>query len=403
MSKNIETYVMACSDPSCNFKPMKLQRRPVGDYDVLIDMKYCGVCHSDLHTAANHLKGISPSKYPCVPGHELAGICTAVGPKVTKVKVGQKIGVGCMVDSCKKCSACKRGEEQMCSKQVGTYNGKDNGSGRAASPLGYTIGGYTEKMVVDEDFAIIIPDKYPLEYAGPVMCAGITMYDPMQRQGVKAGSCVGIVGLGGLGQMGIKIAKALGCEVTVISRSAKKEEFAKKCGADKFVVSTSEDDMQKAKRSLDLILNTIPVYHKYVEYNRLLKKKGGRQVLLGLHAGIAGAMITNMVTFNHSRVLHSGIGGIQATQDVINLCAEHSIYPDIKVVPVDELNSIYEKLDGNNDEGIRYVLDIANTLNENTELKYNAEAPKLGAFSGGISPFAAVREAAWLLFTGKWL
>jgi len=166
---------------------MKLQRRPVGDFDVLIDMKYCGVCHSDLSTAAGHAEQLGRCKYPCVPGHELAGVCTQVGSKVTKVKIGQQVGVGCMVDSCMNCPACRRGEEQECSKKVMTYNGRDNGSGRAASPVGWTLGGYTTKMVVNEDFAVIIPNDYPLEYAGPVMCAGITMYDPMVKQHIKAG------------------------------------------------------------------------------------------------------------------------------------------------------------------------------------------------------------------------
>jgi uncharacterized zinc-type alcohol dehydrogenase-like protein len=200
-----------------------------------VDMVYCGICHTDVHTAAGHLSALGMKRYPCVPGHELAGVCTAVGKNVSRVKVGDHVGVGCMVDSCMNCSACQRGEEQKCSKQVGTYGAKDNGSGRAATgPVGggtmtpaHTIGGYTTQMVVHEKFAIIIPKEYPMEYAGPVMCAGVTLFDPLRRYKAKPGSKVAVVGLGGLGQMGVKIANAMGCVVTVVSRSPAKEKFAR--------------------------------------------------------------------------------------------------------------------------------------------------------------------------------
>jgi len=197
----IETLCMACADPTCDFKPQAFRRRAVGPNDILIDMKYCGVCHSDLHFAAGHVpKFAMPASYPCVPGHELAGVCVAVGSSVTKVQVGQKIGVGCMVDSCQSCGSCKKGEEHMCMKQsVGTYGFKGE---RSKTPCGYTLGGYTQKMVVDENFAVIIPESYPLEAAGPVMCAGVTMYDPLVKLGAGPGSKVGVCGLGGLGVMG---------------------------------------------------------------------------------------------------------------------------------------------------------------------------------------------------------
>jgi len=212
------------------------------------------------------------------------------------------------------------------------------------------------------------------------------------------------VGLGGLGQMGVKIAKALGCEVTVISRGPGKEKFAKECGADCFVVSSSREQMKESANTLDLILNTIPVYHNYVQYNSLLKRKGGRQVLLGLHKGIAAAMLVNAVTCNKSRLLHSGIGGVKATQEVMNLCAEHKIYPEIKIVPAHDLNNVFELLDGSNDEGVRYVLDIENTLNEDTEGKCVAPPPNLAPVSSGvITPVGAAKEFFWLFFTGKWL
>jgi len=212
-----------------------------------------------------------------------------------------------------------------------------------------------------------------------------------------------VVGLGGLGQIGIKISKALGLHVTVISRSAGKEKFAKSCGADNYIVSTSEEAMNANKHVLDLIINTIPVYHDYCAYNVLLGKEG-RQVVLGLHVALAASMILNKVTFNRSRVLHSAIGGIKATQKVIDLCAKHKIYPEIKIVPAEELNSIFQQLDGSNDEGVRYVLDIKNSLNGSTGKKCLAKAPPtLGPFFGGMSPIAILKEFVWLLFTGKWL
>jgi uncharacterized zinc-type alcohol dehydrogenase-like protein len=261
----IDTLCMACVDTSCDFKPVALRRRAVGPRDILIDMKYCGVCHSDLHFAAGHVNvGPMQARYPCVPGHELAGVVIAVGEACTKVKVGMKVGVGCMVDSCQDCSSCRAGEEQKCMRQVATYGGQDNGSGRAESPCGYTLGGYTNKMVVDERFAIIVPDGFPLEAAGPVMCAGITMYDPLVKLGAGAGTRVGIAGLGGLGAMGIKLAKAMGCSVTAISRSSAKHALATSCGADAFIASGTPAQMAAAAGSLDIILNTIPVYLPYL-------------------------------------------------------------------------------------------------------------------------------------------
>eukprot|EP00927_Polykrikos_kofoidii_P051252 TRINITY_DN4503_c0_g1_i1.p1 TRINITY_DN4503_c0_g1~~TRINITY_DN4503_c0_g1_i1.p1 ORF type:complete len:407 (-),score=40.68 TRINITY_DN4503_c0_g1_i1:269-1489(-) len=396
----IETLCMACDSGLCDFKPKVLQRRAVDDHDVLIDMKYCGVCHTDLHTAVGHLTAMGAVNYPCVPGHELAGVCAQIGSKVTKVKVGDQIGVGCMVDSCMKCGSCLSGEEQKCMKQVATYNAKDNGSGRAYSPLGYTIGGYTTKMVVHEDFAIHIPQGYPLEYAGPVMCAGVTMYDPMVKQQIQAGDHLGIVGLGGLGQMGVKIGKALGCHVSVVTRSRGKEEFAKECGADMVIISTDAEQMQAQARTLDLILNTVPVYHDYCAYNKLLKKKG-RQVLLGLHNGIVAAMAVSGVTCGSSRVISSGIGGIRATQDVINLCAERKIFPTIKTVPVSELNNVYTQLDNANNDGLRYVLDIAGTLND-AAIGTCINPPPTISPTAGFSWGGVVREACWLFCTCNW-
>mmetsp|Transcript_90077 Transcript_90077/g.188344 ORF Transcript_90077/g.188344 Transcript_90077/m.188344 type:complete len:407 (-) Transcript_90077:202-1422(-) len=393
----VDTLCMACEDASCNFKPVKMQRRPVGPEDVLIDMKYCGVCHSDLHIAANHLKGAGmPTTYPCVPGHELAGICIAVGEKVTRVKVGDQVGVGCMVDSCLQCKSCKAGHEQKCKKMVQTYNQKD-WSGRAATypPGGHTKGGYTSKMVVHERFAIVIPSSYPLDCAGPVMCSGITMYEPMKVHGVTKDSNVGIVGLGGLGGMGIKLAKALGCKVTAITRTMAKEKMAKDMGADNVVASTDPESMKNNKKTLDLIINTIPTGHKWSAYQGLLKK-GGKQVLLGIHSGFAGASVANSV--RNCRVVSSMIGGIKNTEEVLALCAKHDIRPEVEVIPITKLNEVFTMLDRANDTGKRYVLDIANTLNEEALGGYSAEAPVLGPNNSGLNPCGIVRDFTKILF-----
>lgn len=260
-------------------------------------------------------------------------------------------------------------------KRVETYNNKDYGTRRAYSPCGYTLGGYTKKFVVDENFAIIIPESYPLEAAGPVMCAGITMYTPLRTLNMGPGKNVGIIGQGGLGLLGVQLSKALGCNVTAISRSDKKKELAMKFGADQFLISSGDDDKaggafdESHNGSLDIILNTIPIHHDYKKYNKLLKKSGGKQVIMGLHKGMVTAFVMQTLTFGRSKLIAGNIGGIKHTQEVIDLCATNNIIPEIKVMPCHKLNEIYELLDGSNDAGVRYVLDMENTLNEETAKK----------------------------------
>jgi len=400
---HVDVLCMACTSATCDFKPTKLKRRALGEHDILIDMKYCGVCHSDLHRAADHNAAAGATLWPCVPGHELAGLCAEVGSGVTKFRVGDQVGVGCMVDSCQECDQCSAGEEQKCSKLVGTYNGTDKGSGRAESfPKGsHTLGGYTDKMVVDENFGILIPAGYPLECAGPVMCAGITMYEPLKKHGVQPGSHVGIVGLGGLGQMGIKLGAALGCTVTVISRSDSKRDYAlNKCGADHFIVSSESSQMASAAGQIDLILNTIPSYHDYCQYNSLLSSKpGAKQVLLGLHKGIGAAMVVDKVLCGKSKVGMSAIGGIKNTQEVVDLCAKNDIKPDIKVVPVTELNHVYTLLDSGNKDNLRYVLDLEGTLTQDAhdEWPTDIQPPTLSPVEGSITLCGVLCECLWLL------
>eukprot|EP01063_Lacrimia_lanifica_P008048 TRINITY_DN151_c0_g1_i1.p1 TRINITY_DN151_c0_g1~~TRINITY_DN151_c0_g1_i1.p1 ORF type:complete len:402 (+),score=144.77 TRINITY_DN151_c0_g1_i1:45-1250(+) len=399
MAPVTKSLCLACSDATCDFKPVALDRRAVGPHDVLIEMKYCGVCHSDLHVAAGHMDAVRKTKYDCVPGHELAGVVQAVGEKVTKVKVGDGVGVGCIVDSCRKCEPCKAGEENKCKKQMtGTYNGETK-HGRADQPgIGHTIGGYTDKYVCDENYVISIPEGYPMECAGPVFCAGITMYDPLKEHGVKAGMTVGIAGLGGLGQMGVQLAKAMGAKVTVLSRSAGKKAFAEECGADDFIVYTDEAATASKAKTIDLILNTIPSYHDYIGFNKFLNDDG-KHVLLGIHKGFAAAMFASK--FVEARTKVSVIGGIARTQEVIDLCAEHKIYPKVEVVPVWDIADVYTKLDKNNDSGKRFVLDIAGTLNEEAKDKFTAPLPELSEPPAPLSLWAVVKELSWFLFRGR--
>ena len=359
----VDVLCMATSDSSCNFKPMRFQRRPVGEFDIKIKMQYCGICHTDLHVASGHMGAIGMKSYPCVPGHELAGICVEVGQKVTKIKVGDPVGVGCMVDSCFNCSACKRGDEHKCIKQVGTYAAPSTPRSATYPAGGRTLGGYTNYFVVQEHFAILIPRNIPLQYAGPVMCAGVTLYTPLKDFNATAGTRVAIVGIGGLGSIGIKIAKAKKCIVTAISQNATKEQFARTCGADAFICSSDKAQMAAAAGTFDLVLNTISAEHDEYVYTRLVKS-GGKHVMLGINTSFIASMVADGLLCGSSKVGASGIGSIASTQEVIDLCAEHNILPEIDVINVEDINKAYEALDKQNASGLRYVIDIAGSLNE---------------------------------------
>lgn len=359
---------MATRDAKCRFEPIDAHRRPLGARDVLLELTHCGVCHSDVHAAAGHLRrALGATKYPAVPGHELAGEVVAIGDGVTRFAIGDRCGVGCVVDACLACEACGAGDEHRCARgMVGTYGDEDK-HGRAGTwPVGgRTMGGYATHHVVDERFGIRVPKAYPMEAAGPVMCAGVTVYDPMKRYGVGAGSAVGVVGLGGLGVMAVKIARAMGAsEVVVFSRSETKRSLARRCGATAFASSEDADAMRRARGTLDLILNTVPVAHDYLRFQKLLKKRErgrprAKQVVLGLHAGLVSGMVARGVRGENSPIVASAIGGIRATQEVMDLCAAHGIVPELEILPVSRLTEIYEALDSGNDSGVRYVLDIA--------------------------------------------
>jgi len=377
-----DVLCMACETAECSFQPMRLKRRKAADIDITIRMVACGICHTDVHTAAGHLTTLGLTNYPCVPGHELAGVCVAVGSKVTKFKIGDHVGVGCMIDSCRNCANCKAGLEQKCLGQVGTYNAPKTLERSESYPKGTRpLGGYTDLMVVQQDFAILIPQTYPLECAGPVMCAGVTLYDPLMVNKAGPGTKVAIVGLGGLGLIGVKIAKALGCEVLAVSSSEGKSTIAKSAGADNFVIASKIVGSAHVG-AFDLVLNTIPVEHDYTLYSKLVNKKG-KQVILGLNTALVAGIIADAVVGKGSRIAGSGIGSIKATQEVIDLCAKHDIKPEIKLIGVHEINRVYEELDNSNASAVRYVIDIAGTLNESAFEKCKDLAPpKLKPYAG---------------------
>eukprot|EP00088_Acartia_fossae_P005372 TRINITY_DN1236_c0_g1_i1.p1 TRINITY_DN1236_c0_g1~~TRINITY_DN1236_c0_g1_i1.p1 ORF type:complete len:377 (-),score=117.63 TRINITY_DN1236_c0_g1_i1:39-1118(-) len=353
-----ETTAWAKKSAADKFEKITIKRNQAGDDDVTFDMKYCGICHTDVHFANNDM---GSTKYPCVPGHELAGVVSAVGKNVTKFKVGDKVGVGCIVDTCMNCACCKDGDEHFCETGMTmTYDG-DIKHGHIATDSGYTYGGYSASQTVNQRYLIKIPDTYPLEKAGPIFCAAITMYSPLCHWKVKeGGKKVGIIGIGGLGQMGVRIAKAMGNEVYAISTSPNKEESAKGAGADKFVVSTNPDSMKTAEGSLDLILNTVSASHQLAHYLPLLRKDG---TLVQLGLVLTDHQVQQFpLMMKRISVAGSLIGGLPETQECMDFCAEHNIIPETKVIKADELETVYAALSQKNDSIVRYVLDITASM-----------------------------------------
>lgn len=336
--------------------------------------------------------------YPMVPGHELAGIVSAVGDKVTKFKVGDQIGVGCFVDSCLECDNCKAGKDNYCMKAVFTYQGKDAGRGRTDLPPPpnpqHTLGGYTTKFVVHERFATPVPKTYPLKYVGPMMCAGVTMFSPLQNLGAGPGKKVAIVGLGGLGMCGIQLAKAMGAEVVAISRSEKKKALAVKCGASGYILSGDAAAMAAANDTFDIVLNTIPSYPNYELYHPLVGK-GGKQVLLGISAWAMPCMVISELMHLNRSLTGSGIGSIKQSIELMQLVDEHKIYPEVELFPASDLNKVYTKLD-QNEGGMRYVM-------ETETIKLDAQtgdAPSVSPNPGDINPGSVFSKLLFLLCFG---
>ncbi|GAA4424209.1 NAD(P)-dependent alcohol dehydrogenase [Pontibacter saemangeumensis] len=350
-SNNIKSKGYAGKDEHGKLTAWNFERRPVGDNDILIEIKYSGICHSDIHTIKGHW---GKQQYPQVPGHEIAGIVTAVGKNVKKFKVGDKAGVGCMVNSCMQCESCKKGQEHHCETtgNVGTY-----GAPEASSPTGITQGGYSSNMVVNEHFAIKIPKDIELQYAAPLLCAGITTYSPMMQYDVKKGDKVGVVGIGGLGHMAIKIAVSKGAEVYAFTTSPSKVNDIEGFGAKEVIVVDAADKLIPWKGKLDYMVSTVLYAYEMSPYIDCVKPYGYyTQVGMPVNGALAinnFNMIFNRVNFNGSL-----IGGIPETQVVMDYCAKNKIYPQIQVIKATEINDAWEKV-VNKEARYRYVIDAA--------------------------------------------
>ena len=336
------------ADKTSPLTPMHFERRVPGPSDVQIEILYCGVCHSDLHQVRDDWEN---TVWPCIPGHEIVGRVSAVGAEVTRFKVGDLAGVGCMVDSCQHCDSCKKGEEQYCENGwLATYNGpfKPDGSN--------TFGGYSDHIVVTEGFVLRIPDNLDLKGVAPILCAGVTTYSPMKHWGVKVGMKVGVVALGGLGHMAVQIASALGADVTIFTTRPEKAKDAGHLGAKASVVSTDEDAMKALKGSLDFILDTIPVGHDVNPYLQCLKRDG-QMVLVGALEKLEPPNNMLMAT-QRVGIAGSLIGSLAETQEVLDLCGQHGITAQVELIDIQDINGAFERMLG---EEIHYraVIDMA--------------------------------------------
>lgn len=340
-------YAAQAADKDLDY--FEFERRDPTAEDVEIEIAYCGVCHSDLHQARNEWGG---TVFPCVPGHEIVGKVTRVGDKVSKFKVGDTVGVGCMVDSCGHCHSCDEGHEQYCENGfVGTYNGEDKHLG------GVTFGGYSNRITVKEDFVLKVSEDLELAGVAPLLCAGITTYSPLRHWGVTKGHKVGVVGLGGLGHMAVKLAAAMGAEVVLFTTSPGKVEDGKRLGADHVVISKDEDQMKAWTNKLDFILNTVAAPHDLDAYLSLLRLNG-TMCLVGVPAEQhPSPAVFNLIAKRRS-LAGSLIGGIAETQEMLDFCAEHGITSDIEMIAMDEINEAYERM-LKSDVKYRFVIDMA--------------------------------------------
>ena len=347
------TTAWAAPDATGALAPIVIERREVGPSDVRIDIEYCGICHSDLHTVRGDWRGTA---YPCVPGHEIIGRVAEIGSDVTTHAVGDRVGVGCLVDSCGECDECQAGLQNYCSRGATfTYNSVDK-----HKTARRTYGGYSGSIVVTEGFVVRIPDGLDPAAAAPILCAGITMYSPLRHHHVGAGTKVGIAGFGGLGGIAVKLAKALGAEVTVITRTDRKAADALKAGADQVLVLADASAMRAAARSLDIILSTIPKTHDLNPYLELLRRDGS-YVILGAVEPLREPIDGGALIGRRLNVTGSMIGGLPETQEVLDFCAEHGITSDVQVIAVDGINDAYEQLVAG-DPGFRFVIDMSTLI-----------------------------------------
>ncbi|MGR4895326.1 NAD(P)-dependent alcohol dehydrogenase [Stenotrophomonas sp. LARHCG68] len=344
----MKTFGYAAYDTTSPLAPYAFERRTLRGNDVAMEIIYCGVCHSDLHTARNDWGW---SYYPIVPGHEIVGRVIEVGPDVSRYKVGDHVAVGCMVDSCMECDQCHRGEEQLCRQgMVGTYAGADRISGEP------TQGGYAKHLVVREEFCLRMPNGLDLSRAAPLLCAGITTWSPLRHWNIGPGSRVGVIGLGGLGHMAVKLAVGLGADVTVLSRSPGKRADALALGADRLLVSEDAEAMAQAASAFDLIIDTVPVKHALDPYLPLLDVDG-TLVIVG-QIGPMDETSTVPLLLGRRRIAGSPIGGIRETQELLDFCAKKNILPDCEMIRMDEINHAFERME-KSDVRYRFVIDMA--------------------------------------------
>jgi alcohol dehydrogenase (NADP+) len=344
----MRTLGYAAQSAESPLAPFAFERRALRPNDVAMEVLYTGICHTDLHQARNDWGW---SNYPIVPGHEIVGRVIQVGNEVIRHKVGDVVAVGCMVDSCQQCDQCRKGEEQLCRKgNTQTYNDRDR---ITCEP---TYGGYSKHLVVREEFALAVPDGLDPSKTAPLLCAGITTYSPLRTWNVGPGSRVGVIGLGGLGHMAVKLATAMGADVTVMSRSSDKQADALALGADRLLVSSDEEAMAKAGSSFDLIIDTVPVKHDINPYTPLLDIDG-TLVLVG-QIGPLAEPNTIPLLLGRRRVAGSPIGGIAETQEMLNFCARKNILPDCETIRMDQINEAFERLE-RADVRYRFVIDMA--------------------------------------------
>lgn len=334
--------------PDADLKPLNINRRDVLESDVEIDILYCGVCHSDLHTARNDW---GSAKYPVVPGHEIVGRITKVGSGVSKFKLGDLAAVGCIVDSCRTCPSCQEKLEQYCDNgMTGTYNTPDKHLG------GRTYGGYSEKIVVDENYVLRVPENLDLAAVAPLLCAGITTWSPLKHWNVGPNSKVAVVGLGGLGHMAVKLAHGLGAEVTLFSRTPGKTEDAKRLGADHVVISTNPEEMLAVRNKFDVIIDTVPYEHDVNPYMNTLTVNG-TMVMVGFIGDFESSVSTKPMIYKRRSLAGSLIGGIQETQEMLDFCGEKNIVSDVEVIKIQEINEAYERM-LKSDVKYRFVIDM---------------------------------------------
>jgi uncharacterized zinc-type alcohol dehydrogenase-like protein len=347
MPTPVQGYAAHASDAP--LVPFAFERRDLRPDDVEIEVLFCGICHSDIHHVRDHW---GRETYPIVPGHEIVGRVTRVGPEVRRFAAGQVVGVGCLVDSCRECTPCRHRLEQYCAKgSTLTYASKDRHDG---SP---TYGGYSERIVVSDRFVLAVPDGLDLAGTAPLLCAGITAYSPLKRFGAGPGKKVAVVGLGGLGHMALKLARAMGAEVTLFSRSPGKEEDAIRLGAHRVVISSNEQAMSAVAGTFDVIIDTVPAVHDVNPFIATLAVHGAL-VLVGYLGPLEEALNTAPMVFRGKTLVGSLIGGLAETQEMLDFCGQHSVVSDVEVIPIQQINAAYERV-LKSDVKYRFVIDLA--------------------------------------------